>query len=202
MVHEVWSESSACTKCARMCGWRPVCIRRIFVNEHVHFAARSMPSKGGKKKGGAAAAASAAAPAGAAAGGKGKPTSVKVSERTCTGQLTSRPLSKDLKFEQFSLSYYGEDLIKASPSSSFLLVFSPRVLCFFLFGPELTNRQDTTLELTFGRRYGLIGRNGSGKSTFLKALAARDVAIPDHIDVHLLNEEAEPSELTALEVRL
>jgi len=55
------------------------------------------------------------------------------------------------------------------------------------------------LELNFGRRYGLIGRNGSGKSTFLKALAARDVAIPDHIDVHLLHEEAEPSEMTPSE---
>lgn len=42
-----------------------------------------------------------------------------------------------------------------------------------------------------GNRYGLIGRNGSGKSTFLKALAAREVPIPDHMDIYLLENEVE-----------
>ncbi len=46
--------------------------------------------------------------------------------------------------------------------------------------------QDATIELTIGRRYGLIGANGSGKSTFLKCLARREVPIPDHIDIYLL----------------
>lgn len=55
------------------------------------------------------------------------------------------------------------------------------------------------LELNYGRRYGLLGRNGSGKSTFLKALAARDLGIPEHIDMYLLNEEAAPTEFTALQ---
>ena len=91
-------------------------------------------------------------------------------ERTVTGNLTSYPLSRDVKVESFSISSYGRELI-----------------C------------DTTLELNMGRRIGLIGANGSGKSTFLKAIAAREVPIPEHIDIFLLNEEAPPSELTASE---
>ena len=42
-----------------------------------------------------------------------------------------------------------------------------------LTGAELI--QDCTIELTIGRRYGLLGQNGSGKSNFLKCLAAREV---------------------------
>jgi ATP-binding cassette, subfamily F, member 2 len=58
--------------------------------------------------------------------------------------------------------------------------------------------QETTLEFNFGRRYGLIGPNGCGKSTFLKCLAAREVPIPEHIDIYLLNEEFPPTQMTAL----
>ena len=57
---------------------------------------------------------------------------------------------------------------------------------------------ETTLEFNFGRRYGLIGPNGCGKSTFLKSLAAREIPIPEHIDIYLLNEEFPPTEMTAL----
>ena len=35
--------------------------------------------------------------------------------------------------------------------------------------------QDCSIELTVGRRYGLIGQNGSGKTNFLQALAHREV---------------------------
>jgi energy-coupling factor transporter ATP-binding protein EcfA2 len=43
------------------------------------------------------------------------------------------------------------------------------------------------------------GQNGSGKSTFLKCLAAREVPIPEHIDIHLLSKEASPSELQCVQ---
>jgi ATP-binding cassette subfamily F protein 2 len=58
---------------------------------------------------------------------------------------------------------------------------------------------DTLLELTIGRRYGLIGANGSGKSTLLKTLAAREVPIPDHMDIFFLETEASPTETSALQ---
>ncbi|CAG8550304.1 4236_t:CDS:10 [Diversispora eburnea] len=93
-------------------------------------------------------------------------SSLKISnERTASGVLTSQPMSKDIKIEQYSLSFFGRVLV-----------------------------DNTTIELNFGRRYGLIGANGSGKSTFLASLAAREAPIPEHIDVYLLNQEAEPLE--------
>jgi len=58
----------------------------------------------------------------------------------------------------------------------------------------------TEIVLNHGNRYGLIGRNGCGKSTFLKALGTRSVPIPDMIDLYFLKEEIEArKDLTALE---
>lgn len=59
--------------------------------------------------------------------------------------------------------------------------------------------QDSTLELNYGRRYGLLGENGCGKSTFLRAIAAREYPIPEQIDIYLLNEPASATEYSALE---
>ena len=50
--------------------------------------------------------------------------------------------------------------------------------------------EDTVIELNQGGRYGLLGRNGCGKSTLLKCLAAREIPIPPHFDVYLLDHEA------------
>ena len=92
------------------------------------------------------------------------------SERSAVGVLASQPESRDIKIEQFSLSFHGRLLI-----------------------------ENSTIELNYGQRYGLLGANGSGKSTFLSTLAAREVPIPEHIDVYLLKEEAEPSEMNGVE---
>jgi ATPase subunit of ABC transporter with duplicated ATPase domains len=44
--------------------------------------------------------------------------------------------------------------------------------------------EDATVMLAFGRRYGLIGRNGTGKTTLLRALAGREVkGIPANCQV-------------------
>lgn len=54
--------------------------------------------------------------------------------------------------------------------------------------------------LNHGNRYGLIGRNGCGKSTLMRALGARAVPIPKGIDIFHVEEEIEPSDtVTALE---
>ena len=37
--------------------------------------------------------------------------------------------------------------------------------------------QDCSIELTIGRRYGLIGQNGCGKTNFLQCLANREVGV-------------------------
>ena len=58
---------------------------------------------------------------------------------------------------------------------------------------------ETEIILNHGNRYGLIGRNGCGKSTLMKALGARAIPIPEGIDIFHLKEEIEASEITALE---
>lgn len=65
------------------------------------------------------------------------------------------------------------------------------------FGSELL--QDTTLELNCGRRYGLIGLNGCGKSSLLSVLGKREVPIPDHIDIFHLTREIPASTKSALQ---
>lgn len=88
--------------------------------------------------------------------------------RSATGVLISQETALDVKIGGFTLTGYGRELIR-----------------------------DTSIEFTIGRRYGLIGSNGCGKSTFLRCMAAREVPIPAHIDLFHLEEECEPMEKTA-----
>lgn len=59
--------------------------------------------------------------------------------------------------------------------------------------------EEAELTLNYGNRYGFLGRNGSGKSTFMKVIAARAFPIPDGIDIFHLHEEIEASDMTAKE---
>ena len=52
---------------------------------------------------------------------------------------------------------------------------------------------DTTLTLAHGHRYGLVGNNGVGKSTLLRALSRREVAIPTHISILHVEQEVSPT---------
>ncbi|CAK9171427.1 unnamed protein product [Ilex paraguariensis] len=96
--------------------------------------------------------------------------SLLLSDRTCTGVLCSHPLSRDIRIESLSLTFHGHDLIV-----------------------------DSELELNFGRRYGLLGLNGCGKSTLLAAIGARELPIPDHMDIYHLSREIEASDMSSLE---
>jgi ATPase subunit of ABC transporter with duplicated ATPase domains len=50
--------------------------------------------------------------------------------------------------------------------------------------------ENASLTLVRGRRYGLIGRNGKGKSTLLRALACRRVGeVPSNVTVHYVSQE-------------
>lgn len=72
-----------------------------------------------------------------------------LSDRVTTGVLASLKQSRDVKLSSVSLVFHGRVLIT-----------------------------DTVMELTYGRRYGLLGENGCGKSTLLKAIANREYPIP------------------------
>ena len=55
--------------------------------------------------------------------------------------------------------------------------------------------EDATCTMVWGRRYGLIGRNGTGKSTLLRAFAARRVGnIPPNVTVHYVSQEVNLTE--------
>jgi len=86
------------------------------------------------------------------------------------GNLDSQPLSRDIKIGKFGVSLNGVELV-----------------------------QDTTLELNYGRRYGLIGLNGCGKSTMMKVIAARQIPIPNMIDIYHLEKEIDATEESALD---
>lgn len=58
---------------------------------------------------------------------------------------------------------------------------------------------DASLTLAFGHRYGLVGRNGVGKSTLLKALSRRELDIPKHITILYVEQEYIGDNKTALQ---
>lgn len=95
---------------------------------------------------------------------------ISAEARSCTGSLAVHPRSRDVKIANFSITFFGSELL-----------------------------QDTMLELNCGRRYGLIGLNGCGKSSLLAVLGNREVPIPEHIDIFHLTREIPASSKSALQ---
>ncbi|KAG0541880.1 hypothetical protein BDA96_02G054400 [Sorghum bicolor] len=77
---------------------------------------------------------------------------------------------RDIVLENFSVSAGGKELLKSA-----------------------------SLRISHGRRYGLVGPNGMGKSTLLKLLAWRQVPVPRNIDVLLVEQEIIGDDRSALE---
>ncbi|KAG9131097.1 hypothetical protein Leryth_023687 [Lithospermum erythrorhizon] len=77
---------------------------------------------------------------------------------------------KDITIENFSVSARGKELLK-----------------------------NATVKVSHGKRYGLIGPNGKGKSTLLKLLAWRRIPVPKNIDVLLVEQEVVGDDRSALE---
>ncbi|CDQ61720.1 unnamed protein product [Oncorhynchus mykiss] len=94
----------------------------------------------------------------------------KLDARAVTGVLASHPNSTDVHIASLSLTFHGQELLT-----------------------------DTSLELNSGRRYGLLGLNGTGKSMLLSAIGHREIPIPEHIDIYHLTREMAPSDKTALQ---
>ncbi|KAJ2485360.1 ATP-binding cassette, regulator of translational elongation [Coemansia sp. RSA 2320] len=81
----------------------------------------------------------------------------------------TRDKIKDVKLEGFDISYAGKRI--------------------------LTN---SNLHLVFGRRYGLIGRNGIGKSTLLRNIAHRELAVPTYISILFVEQEMVGDDTSAI----
>ncbi|CAJ0577055.1 unnamed protein product, partial [Mesorhabditis spiculigera] len=90
--------------------------------------------------------------------------------RSVAGALTSNPKSVDVKVEGLTVTFHGREIVT-----------------------------DTKLELNMGRRYGLIGLNGSGKSTIMQSIYNREMPLPDHLDMFMVSREMEASTKTALQ---
>ena len=135
--------------------------------------------------------------------------------RACTGVLGIHPMSRDIKFDNFSVTFHGAELLQGSanslksssvkPESELCYSLRPNLLLLDLQPSGLIDcttpvfnivyrvsfrhsfAQDTKLELSCGQRYGLIGANGSGKSSLLAVLGNREVPIQEHIDIYYLS---------------
>eukprot|EP00249_Psilotum_nudum_P021654 c28190_g1_i1 orf=244-2415(-) len=98
--------------------------------------------------------------------------SVVIGARTSVleGEESADANLKDIAIDSFSVSARGKELLKNS-----------------------------SLKISHGRRYGLVGPNGKGKSTLLKLLAWRMIPVPKNIDVLLVEQEVVGDDRLALE---
>ncbi|XP_074975623.1 ATP-binding cassette sub-family F member 1 isoform X3 [Caretta caretta] len=81
--------------------------------------------------------------------------------------------ASDIKLEKFSISAHGKELFV-----------------------------NVDLYIVAGRRYGLVGPNGKGKTTLLKHIANRALSIPPNIDVLLCEQEVIADETPAVQAVL
>ncbi|XP_064537157.1 ATP-binding cassette sub-family F member 1 [Drosophila montana] len=89
------------------------------------------------------------------------------------GQQAALEHAVDIKIENFTISAKGNDLFV-----------------------------NANLLIAHGRRYGLVGPNGHGKTTLLRHIATRAFAIPPNIDVLLCEQEVVATDKTAIDTIL
>lgn len=89
------------------------------------------------------------------------------------GQKAALEHAVDIKIENFTISAKGNDLFV-----------------------------NANLLIAHGRRYGLVGPNGHGKTTLLRHISTRAFAIPPNIDVLLCEQEVVADDFTAVQTIL
>lgn len=89
------------------------------------------------------------------------------------GALAQMETAVDIKIDKFSIAAKGKDLFR-----------------------------DASLLIAQGRRYGLVGPNGHGKTTLLRHIGNRALQIPPNIDVLYCEQEVMADDRSALETVL
>lgn len=79
-------------------------------------------------------------------------------------------MSKDIKLENFDIAFAGKKIL-----------------------------QNANLTLVYGRRYGMVGKNGVGKSTLLRAIAHQELSLPSHIKVLHVEQEIAGDDTPAIQ---
>ncbi|TBU11823.1 ABC transporter [Hamiltosporidium tvaerminnensis] len=111
---------------------------------------------------------------------------------------------KEIKKENLNIFKSREDDISDSDSffeNYFINTSSIKIDTFDLWSFGHCILKDTSLTLLPNTRYGLVGRNGVGKSTFLFALKNRQISFKK-MKVHLVKQEHYGGNLTVLETVL
>jgi len=89
------------------------------------------------------------------------------------GALAQLETAVDIKIDKFSIAAKGKDLFR-----------------------------DAALTIAQGRRYGLVGPNGHGKTTLLRHIGTRSLQIPPNIDVLYCEQEVVATDDSALQTVL
>ncbi|XP_045491110.1 ATP-binding cassette sub-family F member 3 [Colias croceus] len=111
---------------------------------------------------------------------KALPVAAPVLQTATASQVTSK---KDSKLEA-----KGTNRTQDIRIENFDIAYGDRVLL-----------QGADLVLAFGRRYGLVGRNGLGKTTLLRMISAKQLKIPSHISVLHVEQEVVGDDTIALQ---
>ncbi|CAH1969589.1 unnamed protein product [Acanthoscelides obtectus] len=101
-------------------------------------------------------------------------------ETASASQVTSKKESK--------LEAKGNNRTQDIRIENFDVAYGDRVL---LLGADLT--------LAYGRRYGLVGRNGLGKSTLLRMISGGQLRIPSHISILHVEQEVVGDDTLAID---
>lgn len=112
---------------------------------------------------------------------------------------SQKPSSSPLVLEEASASQASSKKENRVDSSGKNRSYDIRIENFDVSFGERCLLLGTELSLASGRRYGLIGRNGLGKTTLLKMLASRSLRVPLHISILHVEQEVAGDDTVALQ---
>jgi ATP-binding cassette subfamily F protein 1 len=139
---------------------------------------------------------------------EGEKSSDKPTEKKLT-RKEQKNLEKKLAFEKLVASTPETDQFSISQASAqnrqaqlFETAIDIKIDNFSISARGNELFLNASLNISNGRRYGLVGPNGMGKTTLLKHIANRQLAIPPNIDVLLCEQEVQADAKNALEILL